>query len=249
MKDFLDYAKPAAGIGFMGILSTHGSKLILQNNISLDTLGKYFSYLSYVGILFLLFSATQEYLIPKLFHLKAHTSQNIRILIMYLWTLFGYTYFVVFDKLSYIFIPNDYKLNYDIVFLIFLVQIISITRTLPGLYFDIEKRLNVKFTIFVFSTFLYMVLIFSIENLETFLNYFILYFVLLAVLYFLVSKELKFLVNFSILQIFNILIFLFFINYLIQFQNIALVITSSTSILILIKIFRDYEALPNLNSG
>ena len=168
---------------------------------------------------------------------------------MYLWTLFGYTYFVVFDKLSYIFIPNDYKLNYDIVFLIFLVQIISITRTLPGLYFDIEKRLNVKFTIFVFSTFLYMVLIFSIENLETFLNYFILYFVLLAVLYFLVSKELKFLVNFSILQIFNILIFLFFIDYLIQFQNIALVITSSTSILILIKIFRDYEALPNLNSG
>lgn len=249
MKEFLDYAKPAAGIGFMGILSTHGSKLILQNNISLDTLGKYFSYLSYVGILFLLFSATQEYLIPKLFHLKAHSSQNIRILIMYLWTLFGYMYFVIFDKLSYVFIPNDYKLNYDIVLLIFLVQIISITRTLPGLYFDIEKKLNVKFTIFVFSTFLYMISVFYIGNLETFLNYFIFYFILLSALYLLVSREFKFLINFAMVQIFNILIFLFFIDYLIKFQNIALIIISVASILLLMKIFRDYEALPNLNSG
>tara|TARA_B100001559_G_scaffold154459_1_gene129636 strand:- start:1105 stop:1584 length:480 start_codon:yes stop_codon:yes gene_type:complete len=158
-------------------------------------------------------------------------------------------YFVIFDKLSYVFIPNDYKLNYDIVLLIFLVQIISITRTLPGLYFDIEKKLNVKFTIFVFSTFLYMISVFYIGNLETFLNYFIFYFILLSVLYLLVSQEFKFLINFATVQIFNILIFLFFIDYLIRFQNIALIISSVASIFLLMKIFRDYEALPNLNSG
>ena len=90
ITDFLTYAKPAAGIGFIAILVTHGIKLIIQNNISLEILGKYFSYLSYAGIYFVIFSATQAYLTPKLYTVLYKNSENYRILLMYFWTISGF---------------------------------------------------------------------------------------------------------------------------------------------------------------
>lgn len=247
-SEFLSYAKPAAVIGFLGIIATHGSKLILQNNIPLNTLGKYFSYLSYVGILFLLFSASQEYLIPKLFYIKTKSSEKFRILSMYLWTIFGYTYFLIFEKLSYIFIPNEFQLNKKTVFLIFLTQILSISRTLPGLFFDIEKSLEKKLPIFLISTLLYIIFIFYINNLNEFLYSYILYFFVMAILYAVKSKEVYLLFNFLFLQIMNLFVFLFIFDSLIKFQNIFLVVLVFASILLSFKVIKSYDSLPKLNS-
>ncbi len=246
-SEFLSYAKPAAVIGFLGIIATHGSKLILQNNIPLNTLGKYFSYLSYVGILFLLFSASQEYLIPKLFYTKTKSSEKFRIFTMYLWTIFGYTYFLIFEKLSYIFIPNEFQLNKKTVFLIFLTQILSISRTLPGLFFDIEKSLEKKLSIFLISTSLYIVFIFYINNLNEFLYSYISYFFVMAILYAVKSKEVYLLFNFLILQIMNLFVFLFIFESLIKFQNIFLVVLVFASILLSFKVIKSYDSLPKLN--
>ena len=247
-KKFLNYAKPAALIGFLAIVATHGSKLILQNSIPLTTLGKYFSYLSYVGILFLLFSACQEYLLPKLFYTKTEDSENLRILIMYLWTIFGYIYFLIFDKLSYVFIPNEFKLNKKTVFLIFLSQILSISRTLPGLFFDIKNILEKKLSIFLISTLMYIVLIFYINDLDEFLYIFISYFLLMATLYLLMSREIYFLFNFLLLQILNLIFFVYILDYLFKFQNIFLLTLVGFSIFLSMKILRTYDSLPNVNS-
>ena len=86
-KKFLNYAKPAALIGFLAIVATHGSKLILQNSIPLTTLGKYFSYLSYVGICFYYFPHVRNIYCQNFLY-KNQDSENLRILIMYLWTIF-----------------------------------------------------------------------------------------------------------------------------------------------------------------
>ena len=108
---------------------------------------------------------------------------------MYLWTIFGYIYFLIFDKLSYVFIPNEFKLNKKTVFLIFLSQILSISRTLPGLFFDIKNILEKKLSIFLISTLMYIVLIFYINDLDEFLYIFISYFLLMATLYLLMSRK------------------------------------------------------------
>ena len=140
ITDFLTYAKPAAGIGFVAILVTHGIKLIIQNNISLEILGKYFSYLSYAGIYFVIFSATQAYLTPKLYTVLYKNSENYRILLMYFWTISGFSYIIIFNKFSAILIPNNYRLDKKTFLIIFLIQIFSMSRTLSGIYFDIEKN-------------------------------------------------------------------------------------------------------------
>ena len=103
-------------------------------------------------------------------------------------TIFGYIYFLIFDKLSYVFIPNEFKLNKKTVFLIFLSQILSISRTYL-VFFDIKNILEKKLSIFLISTLMYIVLIFYINDLDEFLYIFISYFLLMATLYLLMSRK------------------------------------------------------------
>jgi hypothetical protein len=151
-------------------------------------------------------------------------------------------------KLSYIFIPNEFQLNKKTVFLIFLTQILSISRTLPGLFFDIEKSLEKKLSIFLISTSLYIVFIFYINNLNEFLYSYISYFFVMAILYAVKSKEVYLLFNFLFLQIINLFVFLFIFDSLIKFQNIFLVVLVFASILLSFKVIKSYDSLPKLNS-
>ena len=51
-KLFEKYAMPSAMLALLAVITTHGMKLLVQKNISLAELGKYFVYLSFAGIFF-----------------------------------------------------------------------------------------------------------------------------------------------------------------------------------------------------
>ena len=182
--------------------------MIIQNNISLEILGKYFSYLSYAGIYFVIFSATQAYLTPKLYTVLYKNSENYRILLMYFWTISGFLYIIIFNKFSAILIPNNYRLDKKTFLIIFLIQIFSMSRTLSGIYFDIEKKLNLKLLFFGISSLLFLIFAFMTNNLEEFLIANLIFYFLVGNLYLLYSREIKLLINFNFLKISILLIVL-----------------------------------------
>jgi len=243
IKEFLNYAKPAAGIGLSAILVTHGTKLVIQSNISLEILGKYFSYLSYSGIYFVVFASTQSYFVPKLFKLQASNSINFRISLMYYWTTVGIVYLLIFSKISLIFIPKSYELETDILITIFIIQIFSANRTLPGLYFDINKNLSIKMYIFVTFCLIFILSIFNLNSLETFLNLNLIFYFVLGNSYALKAREWKMLVNFNLLH--TILFLLYLDNYyeLIQNQNLILLLALAFIAYQTPRILSNYEKL------
>ena len=249
ITDFLTYAKPAAGIGFIAILVTHGIKLIIQNNISLEILGKYFSYLSYAGIYFVIFSATQAYLTPKLYTVLYKNSENYRILLMYFWTISGFSYIIIFNKFSAILIPNNYRLDKKTFLLIFLIQIFSMSRTLSGIYFDIEKKLNLKLLFFGISSLLFLIFAFMTNNLEEFLIANLVFYFLVGNLYLLYSREIKLLINFNFLKISILLISFNYADSFFYYENYLLFVFVLSISFLLPKIIESYESLPNVNSG
>ena len=243
IKEFLNYAKPAAGIGLSAILVTHGTKLVIQNNISLEVLGKYFSYLSYSGIFFIIFAATQSYFVPKLFKIKSSYSLNFRISLMYYWTIIGIIYLLIFTKVSTIFIPKNYELRTDLFITIFLIQIFSANRTLSGLYFDINKNLSKKMYIFTIFSCIFLLLIFNVNSLENFLNLNLIFYFALGNAYAIQSMEWKLLINYNLSH--SILFLLGLNNYheLIKNQNLIIFLALIFIIYLTPKILKSYENL------
>lgn len=249
IKAFLNYAKPAAGIGFIAIFVTHGTKLIIQNNISLEILGKYFSYLSFAGIYFVIFSASQAYLTPKIYSVLYKNSEKYRILLMYFWTIFGFSYIIIFHKFSEILIPSNYELDKKTFLIIFLIQIFSMSRTISGIYFDIEKKLNLKLLFFSISSIVFLIFSFMVNNLEEFLIANLLFYFLVGNLYILYSKEIRLLLNFNFLNISIFLISFNFADSIFYFENYLLIVLVLSIRYLIPKIFQTYESLPNVNSG
>ena len=243
IKEFLNYAKPAAGIGFSAIMVTHGVKLIIQSNISLEILGKYFSYLSYAGIFFVIFGATQSYLIPKLFKIKSLDSVNFRVTLIYYWTTLGITYIILFSKISTIFIPIDYELQTDLFITVFLIQIFSANRTLTGISYDIEKNLNTKLYIFITFALIFLIVIFNIDSLEVFLNLNLIFYFTLGNAYSIISKEWKLFINYNIVHFILIFMALNYLDRFIEYQNLILVFTISLIVYLTPKIIGSYENL------
>ena len=95
---------------------------------------------------------------------------------------------------------------------------------------------------------MYIVLIFYINDLDEFLYIFISYFLLMATLYLLMSREIYLLFNFLLLQILNLIFFVYILDYLFKFQNIFLLTLVGFSIFLSMKILRTYDSLPNVNS-
>ena len=243
IKEFLNYAKPAAGIGFSAIMVTHGVKLILQSNISLEILGKYFSYLSYAGIFFVIFGATQSYLIPKLFKIRSLDSVNFRITLIYYWTSLGIIYLLLFSKISTIFIPTNYELKPNLFVTIFLIQIFSANRTLAGISYDINKNLNTKLYIFVTFSFIFLIAIFSIDSLEVFLNLNLIFYFILGNIYSVISREWKLLINYNIVHLIVFFIGLNYLDRFIEYQNLILFFMIILVVYLTPKIINSYEKL------
>ena len=243
IKEFLNYAKPAAGIGFSAIMVTHGVKLIIQSNISLEVLGKYFSYLSYAGIFFVIFGATQSYLVPKLFKIKALYSENFRITLIYYWTSLGIIYLLLFSKISTIFIPTNYELKPDLFITIFLIQIFSANRTLAGISYDINKNLNTKLYIFVTFSLIFLIAIFNIDSLEVFLNLNLIFYFILGIIYSVISREWKLLINYNIVHLILFFIGLNYLDGFIEYQNFILFFMIILVVYLTPKIISSYEKL------
>lgn len=200
ISKFYNFAKPAAGIAFVAIIISHGSKLIIQNTINLELIGKYFSYLSYASIIFVIFAATQEYFSPTLYKLDTKKTLGFRITTLYFWTFGTVIYLTIFNKFSFLFIPEIYDISNKVYLLIFHIQIASILRSIVGIFYEINERLQQKFHLLFFWSVLFLFYIPRINNLESFLNIYLLFFVLLGNSLIFFSKEYKVILHFNFLH-------------------------------------------------
>ena len=177
MKKFYNFSRPAAGIAFLSIIVSHGSKLVIQNNISLDTLGKYFSYLSYAGIIFVIFAATQEYFYPILFKLNIKTTMAFRIQLFYFWTAVTILYLLIFNRFSSFLIPESYLLSNSNITLIFLIQALSIQRSITGMYYEINKKITTKLNVLICTSVVFLIVLLNISDLIIHFNHFIFHYI------------------------------------------------------------------------
>jgi len=200
ISKFYNFARPAAGIAFVAIIISHGSKLIIQNTINLEIVGKYFSYLSYASIIFVIFAATQEYFSPTLYKLNTKQTLGFRIITLYFWTFGTIIYLTIFNKFSFLFIPEMYSISNTIYLLIFHIQIASILRSIVGVFYEINECLRQKFLLLLFWSILFLFYIPMINNLESFLNVYLLFFVLLGNSLIIYSKEYRVTLHFNFLH-------------------------------------------------
>tara|TARA_B100001109_G_scaffold73401_1_gene60038 strand:+ start:6343 stop:7746 length:1404 start_codon:yes stop_codon:yes gene_type:complete len=200
IKKFYNFSRPAAGIAFLSIIVSHGSKLVIQNNISLDILGKYFSYLSYAGIVFVIFAATQEYFYPILFRLNLKNTLTFRIQLFYFWTFVVIFYLLIFNRFSSFLIPESYMLSNSNITLIFLIQALSIQRSIAGMYYEINKKITTKLNVLICTSVVFLIVLLNISDLESYLNLFLMLYFIIGNAFLILSREFRFLLHFNFLQ-------------------------------------------------
>lgn len=245
IKKFYNFSRPAAGIALLSIAVSHGSKLIIQNNISLDVLGKYFSYLSYAGIIFVIFAATQEYFYPVLFKLKLQETLSFRIQLFYFWSSVTVLYLLFFNEISPFLIPENYMLNDSNIILIFMIQTLSIQRSIAGMYYEINKKIIIKLIVYIFTSVLFLIILFNINYLENYLNLFLIFYFTMGNAFLILSKEYQFLLHFNFTQT---LIYLVTQNINLLDLNIIFIPIVTTILLFWSKnIFNKFERLRRLS--
>ncbi len=245
IKKFYNFSRPAAGIALLSIAVSHGSKLIIQNNISLDVLGKYFSYLSYAGIIFVIFAATQEYFYPVLFKLELKDTLPFRIQLFYFWSSSTVLYLLVFDKISSFLIPENYMLSDFNIILIFMIQAFSIQRSIAGMYYEINKKITIKLLVHVLTSGLFLTILFSINYLENYLTLFLILYFTMGNLFIILSREYRFLLHFNFMQV-SIYLVIQNIN-LLDFNIIFIPIVMTVLLFWSKNIFNKFEKLRSLS--
>ena len=123
------------------------------------------------------------------------------------------------------------------------------SRTLSGIYFDIEKKLNLKLLFFGISSLLFLIFAFMTNNLEEFLIANLIFYFLVGNLYLLYSREIKLLINFNFLKISILLISFNYADSFFYYENYLLFVFVLSISFLLPKIIESYESLPNVNSG
>lgn len=241
LNKFYNFARPAAGIAFIAITVSHGSKLIIQSSIDLDTIGKYFSYLSYASIVFVLFAATQEYFSPTLYNIDTKKSIKFRVSTLYFWTFATVIYLLIFNKLSFLLIPNNYDISTTVYLLIFHVQIASILRSIIGIYYEINELLKQKFILVLISSIMFLLSLSSIGDIESYLRIFLIFYILLGNSLILYSKEFKLVLHFNFLH--ALIYFIFNTTNLLATNWIAIIFMTFLLIAFGVKILNNYQNL------
>ena len=241
LSKFYNFARPAAGIAFIAIAVSHGSKLIIQSSIDLDTIGKYFSYLSYASIVFVLFAATQEYFSPTLYNIDTKKSIRFRVSTLYFWTFATLIYLLILNKLSFLLIPNNYNISTTVYLLIFHVQIGSILRSIVGIYYEINELLKQKFILILISSIIFLLSLSSIGDIESYLRIFLIFYILLGNSLILYSREYKLVLHFNFLH--ALIYFIFNTTNLLATNWIVIIFMTVLLIAFGVKILNNYQNL------
>lgn len=209
IKLFDNYATPSAYLSIIAIFSTHGSKIIAQQNISLSLLGKYFVYLSFANVFLNLFLSAQNYLLPSIFQKKSEESISIRVTLLYFSLFTGHLYYLIFNVLEKFVIPESFLLDTNIVYLIFLTQIIATLRIQPGNYYSISQKINKKLFLQSMGVILLTIGLINSFDIKSLVVSYLIFYALTTVLFVIFSGELFFLKHILVITSF-VLIFFYF---------------------------------------
>ena len=240
LSKFYNFARPAAGIAFIAIAVSHGSKLIIQSSIDLDTIGKYFSYLSYASIVFVLLLPRKN-ISPTLYNIDTKKSIRFRVSTLYFWTFATVIYLLILNKLSFLLIPNNYDISTTVYLLIFHVQIGSILRSIVGIYYEINELLKQKFILILISSIIFLLSLSSVGDIESYLRIFLIFYILLGNSLILYSREYKLVLHFNFLH--ALIYFIFNTTNLLATNWIVIIFMTVLLIAFGVKILNNYQNL------
>lgn len=211
IKLFDSYAKPSAYLSLVAIFSTHGLKIIAQQNISLALLGKYFAYLSFANVFLNLFLAAQRYLMPTIFQIKSAESIPIRVQLFYFSLMTGHLYYLIFKLVEYLIIPESFILDKQYVYLIFLTYIVATLRIQPGSYFSITKKVSRRLVAQLIGVVSLTIAIIYSFNIESLIFSYLIFYTLTISLFILFSGEISFIKHVFVSSLFVLTFFYFHI--------------------------------------
>ena len=88
--------------------------------------------------------SAQQYIMPTLFQKSPFETITVRVSLLYFSLMAGFIYYFTFKILEVYFVPDNFKLDSNLVYLIFATQILASIRMQPGHYFDISQEILKK---------------------------------------------------------------------------------------------------------